>query len=71
MPSIRTKTVSEENRGDLIIDIMSDLIVEDATKDPKIKISSDEAVEMRKRFSKLDDIAETWYELKDAEKGGK
>ena len=54
-----------------MIDIMSDLIVEDATKDPEIKISSDEAVEMRKRFSKLDDIAETWYELKDAEKGGK
>lgn len=70
MPSIKNKTVSEENRGDLMIDIMSDLIIEDASKDPKVKISSDEAVEMRKRFTKLDDIAEAWYELKDAEKGG-
>ena len=64
------KTVSEENRGDLMIDILSDLIVEDATKDPKINISSDETVEMRKRFNILDDIAEAWFELKGAEQGG-
>ena len=51
MPKTRMKTVSEENRGDLMIDILSDLIVEDATKDPKINISSDETVEMRKRFN--------------------
>ena len=56
MPKTRMKTVSEENRGDLMIDILSDLIVEDATKDPKIQISSDETVEMRKRFNILDDI---------------
>ena len=70
MPKTRMKTVSEENRGDLMIDILSDLIVEDATKDPKINISSDEAVEMRKRFNILDDIAEAWFELKGAEQGG-
>ena len=64
------KTVSEENRGDLMIDILSDLIVEDATKDPKINISSDETVEMRKRFNILDDIAEAWFELKGAEQDG-
>ena len=70
MPKTRMKTVSEENRGDLMIDILSDLIVEDATKDPKIQISSDETVEMRKRFNILDDIAEAWFELKGAEQGG-
>ena len=70
MPKTRMKTVSEENRGDLMIDILSDLIVEDATKEPKINISSDEAVEMRKRFNILDDIAEAWFELKGAEQGG-
>ena len=70
MPKTRMKTVSEENRGDLMIDILSDLIVEDATKDPKINISSDETVEMRKRFNILDDIAEAWFELKGAEQGG-
>ena len=70
MPKSRMKTVSEENRGDLMIDILSDLIVEDATKDPKVHISSDEAVEMRKRFNILDDIAEAWFELKGAEQDG-
>ena len=69
MPKI--KTVSEENRGDLMIDIMSDLIIEDATKDPKVYISSDEAVEMRKRFGQLDDVAEAWFELQQAKEGGK
>lgn len=70
MPKTRMKTVSEENRGDLMIDILSDLIVEDATKDPKINISSDETVEMRKRFNILDDIAEAWFELKGTEQDG-
>ena len=66
----RTKVVSEANQGDLIIDVLSDLIITDVQKNPKMKISADEAIDMRGRFHKLEQITEMWYELRESEGKG-
>lgn len=68
MPPIRNKTVSESNKDDLIIDVLCDLIVTDALKrEPKLKFSTDELVDMRARLTKMDKISDMWYKLKEAE----
>ena len=71
MPAIRNNSVGENSEGDLIIDLMSDLIVQDVIKDHNISVSAEEAIDMRHRFSKVDKIADAWYELVDAKEKGK
>lgn len=63
----RQKMVSEANKDDLMIDILSDLIVADVVKNPKVSISAEESIEMRSRWTRMEEIADTWYELQEAE----
>ena len=63
----RNKVVSEANQDDLIIDVFCDIIASDASRDSKVKISGDDAVDMRMRMHKLEKITSLWYDLREAE----
>ena len=70
MATPRTKVVSEANQGDLIIDILADLIVTDVTRNPAMKITSEENIDMRGRLHKLEKISEMWVKLRESEGKG-
>lgn len=57
----RAKTVNACSEADLIIDAMADVITRDIVKDPEIKWTADDAIQIRDRLSKMDKISEMWF----------
>lgn len=58
----RAKTVNACSEEDLIIDALADVITRDIVKDPEVKWTADDAIQIRERLSKMDKVSKMWFD---------